>query len=369
VWYTIAPSGRDATDALALDGVFELGRTMGRALVAAREQGDLVPAGALEWPSVEITRALLPPLYAAELALYSVTAGGAPPPVLLIEPRATVLRALERVSAHRPELRAAVARARAAMPRVRPFNLTIHLSGRLTIERDGTIVDPDELRRERVRALLTLLALHRRVSRRRAAAILWPDMDDATAARNLRVTLAHLQRALEPERAREEAPYFLRSERGELTLVDDVRTDFDLFNRAIGDALDAESRRASLDALAAYELAISLYHGPVGGTAEWDWLEDTRERTRRRFVAAALRAAELQLARGEPERALAHATAARSADETVERAYLLSGEASLATGDRDGARQWVERAHALARDLGVTPSADLIAITQRVSRG
>jgi DNA-binding SARP family transcriptional activator len=341
---------------------------MGRAMVAARERGDLEPARSLRWPSVEVTRGLLPPRYAAELALYASAAGATPPAALLVEPRRAVLQALDRVASIRPELRAHIARVRVTLPHRRPYALTVDVLGEVRLRRDDAALSAPELRRERVRALLVLLAIRRRIGRDRAAAILWPDMDDATAGRNLRVTLTHLQRALEPDRAADDdVPYFVRSEHSELVLADDVVTDLSRFERAVDEALDAERRYAGLDALEHYELAIACYGGEVGGGATWHWLHDLRERVRQRFVAAATRAAELQLARGEPERALAHARAAIAADATAERAYLIAADATLGTGDRDGARRFVDRARALVDDLGVSASPDLQALERRLA--
>jgi DNA-binding SARP family transcriptional activator len=366
--YVLVPASREAFDALELRGVFAHGRDLARALVAAREQQDIAPAGALHWPPLGVIRGIMPPVLAAELACYASAAGGAPPPELLLESREAVLLGLKRAEATVPRAAPEATRARAALPRIAPNRLGVRVFGTVALTRDDDDERPPELRRDRVRALLVLLAVQRTIDRERATARLWPDLDDVAGARNLRVTLTHLQRALEPNRAREDEPFFLRTDDRRLTLVDDVTTDLDAFETAIHDALDAERRRAGLEALGAYERAIAFYGGELAAAADWEWIVEIRDRLRQRFVAAATRAAELQLARGEPEVALAHAERAIDADEHAERAYCAAADAQLAMDDEAGARRTVEHAERMLAELGVDPGEELASLRRVLDR-
>ena len=80
------------------------------------------------------------------------------------------------------------------------YRLRVCLLGPFALDRDDRGVAHPDLRRERVRQMLSYLAIHPRTTRQRVAAELWPDFGDEAAGRNLRVTLAYLQRVLEPGR-------------------------------------------------------------------------------------------------------------------------------------------------------------------------
>ena len=80
----------------------------------------------------------------------------------------------------------------------------------MRLMRDGVPVDAPELRRARVRQLLSALAIRPVLTRDQAIELLWPGLDPAKAARNMRVTLTHLRRLLEPDRSGGDASYHLR---------------------------------------------------------------------------------------------------------------------------------------------------------------
>src|SRR4029077_19770095 len=80
-------------------------------------------------------------------------------------------------------------------------HLTIRVLGPLQLERGGVELRDAGLRRTRVRQLLALLVTERVARREQVIDQLWPDMTKETASQNLRVTLAHLRRFIEPERA------------------------------------------------------------------------------------------------------------------------------------------------------------------------
>jgi DNA-binding SARP family transcriptional activator len=63
-----------------------------------------------------------------------------------------------------------------------------------------------------VRQLLSALALRPVLTRDQAIELLWPGLDPAKAARNMRVTLTHLRRLLEPDRSGGDASYHVRAD-------------------------------------------------------------------------------------------------------------------------------------------------------------
>ena len=111
---------------------------------------------------------------------------------------------------------AAVLRAIPARP---PATVGIRVLGPLEVDHDAHPVDTPELHRTRVRELLSVLVVERTVSRDRVIDLLWPDLDPTRGRANLRVTLRHLQRVLEPDRGQGSAPYFLRGDAQQLRLV------------------------------------------------------------------------------------------------------------------------------------------------------
>ena len=101
-----------------------------------------------------------------------------------------------------------------ALPRRPPTTLSIGVLGPMILRRGAETVEPPELRRVRVRELLSVLVAERSVPRERAIELIWPDQEPSKGRANLRVTLAHLQSALEPERPRDLPPYFVRATHG-----------------------------------------------------------------------------------------------------------------------------------------------------------
>ncbi|HEY8545867.1 MAG TPA: BTAD domain-containing putative transcriptional regulator [Acidimicrobiales bacterium] len=220
-------------------------------------------------------------------------------------------------TARSAELAAALAKAaRSALARL-PVPPTARLDLRLLgpaveLRRDGELVDAPEWRRERVRSLLAHLAVHRPALRERVALDLWPDLDGEAQSRNLRVTLTHLLRVLEPERAERDASFLVRVHGARLELHGGEWLDVDLwrFDAAAARATAADREGRPPAALAAMREALSLWQGDGGELELFEWAGPVVEERRRQLVGLASRAAELLLARGEPEEARAAATVA-----------------------------------------------------------
>ena len=107
-----------------------------------------------------------------------------------------------------------------AMPARPPATLAIRVLGPLAVHHDGLPTDAPEMHRTRVRELLCLLVVEGTVSRDRTIDLLWPDLDPTKGRANLRVTLGHLQRLLEPGRSQGGATYFVRGDVQQLQLAD-----------------------------------------------------------------------------------------------------------------------------------------------------
>jgi DNA-binding SARP family transcriptional activator len=119
----------------------------------------------------------------------------------------------------RGPLAAGAAQLVALLPAPPTHRTHIGVMGAMRLTRDGDPVDAPELRRARVRQLLSVLALRPVLRRDQAIDLLWPDLDPAGAARNMRVTLTHARRLLEPDRSGGDASYHLRTDGETIRLV------------------------------------------------------------------------------------------------------------------------------------------------------
>ena len=234
----------------------------------------------------------------------------------------------------------------------------IEVLGPLRVRRDGVALDAPELRRRRVRQLLTLLVLRERVRRDRAIDLLWPDHGPRDGQRNLRVTLSHLRRLLEPDRLPGEASYHLRSEGDHLQLVRSPALQCDLweFDGLLAAAARDPSPGARAERLAA---AVDLVgDDPLRDADELGDAEAEVQRVAAGFVDAAMTLGELQFAAGERRLAAASADRVLGVAPFEERAHRLALAAAVQAGDVAGAGRAAARLCAALDDLGVAPEPE-----------
>ena len=368
--YVLLPEARPLWDAGSPPGCFRPALQLARALVAIREEGSLEQVAALPDEARAVMRAVLPAPWTAELALGMVASGIQEGHALVEElgPRARpTLRALS--SGGPAPVAATARRLLRELPAAPPARLELRVLGPMQLRRNGTVVIARELRRERVRQLLGYLLAHDRPTRAAVTADLWPDLDEAAAARNLRVTLAYLQDLLEPDRGESDAPYFVRSEGPVLHLVvgEALQVDAVDFERHLDEAARLERQGVPSAALAAYEQALRLwdtdYLPDLGGA---DWLEWERDRIRGRFVAAAVRAGELLLARRDAGAARTLGERALRVDAWSEEAHQLLVSALLEAGDAADARRALRRCLQALDGLGVPAQPRTLALARRL---
>ena len=316
LWYVLVPATRPVWDAADLAGCFEHAHRLAVALVMGREgraaRGRLPALG-----EPRLVRSLVPAPWAVELAL-AYAAASRPEGTTLLEvmwpeAQAEVRRHAESSGAGTGALGKAARSALTRLPVPPASRLELRLLGpAVELRRDGELVDTPEWRRERVRSLLAHLAVHRPALRERVALDLWPDLDAEAQSRNLRVTLTHLLRVLEPERAERDASFLVRVHGARLELQGDEWLDVDLwrFDDAVARALAADREGRPPAALDAMREALALWQGEAGELGLFDWAGPAVEERRRHLVTLASRAAELLLARNEPDEARAAATLA-----------------------------------------------------------
>ncbi|MGK5169315.1 BTAD domain-containing putative transcriptional regulator [Geodermatophilus sp. CPCC 205761] len=369
--YVLLPEVRQTWDADPPAGSFTAVSALAGALVALRDRGSVAEAGDLPPEARRIARAVLPAPWTAELALGLVATGRDEGRALLEDLGPRVRPTLRARAGGLPgPVAAAARRLLRELPAAPAARLQLRVLGPMELRRDGEVVAAPELRRERVRQLLAYLLVHDRPTRSAVTAELWPDLDEPAAGRNLRVTLAYLHSLLEPDRGELDPPYFVRSAGPVLHLVVDGALEVDVrtFDRCLDEAARLERQGVPSAALPAYLRAVDLWctdHLPdvPGG----EWLEWERERVRGRYVAAAVRAGELLLARGDRRAARGLGERALRVDRWSERAYQLVVAALLEAGDLVAARQWSRRCLRALAELGVPPQPRTVALEKRLA--
>ena len=368
LFYVLRPELRGRYADRRPEGVHAQRCAFAAAFVAARA-GETELLARYPWPRADVVRWFAPAAWLVEAMVRTTAAGGTPPADLwatLAPTQRTVLRRL--ADDAEPAVAAAAARADEALGPAAPGRLVIRVLGELELEFDGVVVGGPELRRERVRALLALLVLRRSVRRADAAATLWPDLDDDAALGNLRVTLTHLLKLIEPRRDRNAPSYFVRQDRDRLCLPTDPALEVDVweFEAAIERAARAEQMSAPVAVVDALGPAVERWRGdPFADLGSYEWLDFERLRLGTQYVRAALRLGDLCVADHDADRAELMARRAIAADPWCEAAYRLLASAHTERGDSSGARQVLSHLNDLLAELELTPEPATVALLEQ----
>ncbi len=350
----------------ALDDA-DLGPSMSTAVAAGaavrrlRDRGDAAAAAALPWSQLDLLRVHVPPPMLTELAVAAAATVPAARSALDIVPGSAARIHALADAGNEPTSSAA----RALVPHfpLRPKHpLTVTTFGRFAITApDGRILVGDQTR-GRVRDLLVRVVLAGTVDRQRVAEEMWPDLEMAKARDNLRATLRHAVRELEVagERA------YLNVTDQSITLPHDLLdVDRDRFDRAVETALAADRSANPSAALERYLEAISLASGEYLPGHDGDDVRFERLRLASLAHAATCRAAELLLAKGEPEWSLELASRGLRADSLSERAARAAIGCHLTLGSPAAARGVACELLGELRRAGLTPAPDTMAVCAR----
>jgi DNA-binding SARP family transcriptional activator len=353
--YVCSPDLRRAWDAA------DLGPSQRRARAAARLLVDARTGRVPTRPDVPLPAVCtaLPLPWSVELAVRAAAtaAWGAELAVLLTDlfgdgvPREITRRGDDADAG----VRRGVAAVLRALPSRPAAAVGIGVLGPLEVRLDDVVCDAAEVHRTRVRELLSLLVAERTVSRDRVVDELWPDLDPGRGRANLRVTLRHLQRVLEPDRGQGSAPYFLRGDTQQLVLADVPGLAVDLW--AAEDHLArAEAARRAGDAAGRIEhlrAVAGLWRGrPL---ADLDRVADADHLSRHleaRLADAAVTLGELELVGGAAGAAATLAARVLGSDPYAERAHRLAVAAHMQAGDRSATAAAVDRFTGVLAELG-----------------
>ena len=369
--YVLSDRLRAHWDSVALGPSHLAARAAARALVQARA-GDLTAAGELT-PAHALC--FLPLPWSVELAARLAAAGHPHGHELgrwLADTLGPAVHRQLREMARSP-LAAGAAQLLAALPAPPAHRTQIAVIGPMRLTRDGVPVDAPELRRARVRQLLSALAVRPVLTRDQAIELLWPGLDPAKAARNMRVTLTHLRRLLEPDRSGGDASYHLRSEGDTIRLLQSGFLSVDLWTL---DTLDKRAVQARTDGdidrtAALLADAVALWRG--------DPLPDLRhlrspdiavevDQVRIRHVSQLLALAELRLVADDAAASFALAERALSLEPFDARGHRVALAAAL-RGRRPAQITAAHRRVCSAlRQLGVPPDPPTAILLRQAAR-
>jgi len=372
--YVLSNRLRAHWDGVALGPSHLAARATARALVQARA-GDLTAAGELA-PAYALC--FLPLSWSVELAA-RLAAAGHPHGYelgrwLADTLGAAVHRQLRETarSARRP-LAAGAAQLLAAFPAPPAHRTQIAVIGPMRLARDGTPADAPELRRARVRQLLSALALRPVLTRDQAIELLWPGLDPAKAARNMRVTLTHLRRLLEPGRSGGDASYHLRTDGDTIRLVQSEFLSVDLWTLDVLDKRAGQARAdGDIDRTAALLTdAVALWRGDplpdLHHVRSPDVLGEV-DQVRIRHVSHLLALGELRLVADDAAASFALAERALSLEPFDARGHRVALAAAL-RGRRPAQIAAARRRVCSAlRQLGVPPDPPTAILLQQAAR-
>ena len=236
--------------------------------------------------------------------------------------------------------------------------LNIDVLGPLRLRSGDLEITSPELRRSRVRTLLALLVLRGPLRRERICDLLWPDLEPAAAAQNLRVTLSRLRRLLEPDRPAGQSTSRIRRHTDSIELAGPPLVDTDLwrFHRYLAEADQAQQIGDSTEEVACLARAVDLWRGdPLVDLASIDELRGEVEYIRRSLVDGCLRLGELLLVAGRFDESLQCAERSRVASPYSERAHRLAIACHLQRHDHSGLESAVRSTETLLAELGVEP--------------
>jgi len=372
--YVLSDPLREHWDSAALGPSHLAARAAARALVRARA-GDL--AGAREL-TPQHALCFLPLPWSVELAARLAAAGhphGHGLGSWLADTLGSAVHRQLRETARSADgtLAAGSAQLLAALPAPPTHRTHIAVIGPLGVMRDGEPADAPELRRARVRQLLSALVLRPVLTRDQAIDLLWPDLDPEKAATNMRVTLTHLRRLLEPGRSGGEASYHLRTDGDTIRLLKSEFLSVDLWNL---DVLDKRAAQARADgdvgrAAALLADAVSLWRGdplPDLDRMRNPDLEAEAGQVRARHVGHLLALSELRLVADDAAASFALAERALSLEPFDARGHRVALAAALrgrCPGQIAAARR---RVCSALQQLGVPPDPPTAILLSQAAR-
>ncbi|MFN8489179.1 MAG: BTAD domain-containing putative transcriptional regulator [Caldilineaceae bacterium] len=231
----------------------------------------------------------------------------------------------------------------------------------------------------KVRALLAYLAVEssQRHSRTTLAGLFWPEFREVNARDNLRHTLTNLRKLLQNDLA--DPPFLLIDRQSvQFNTHSNYQCDVAEFVRWVATNPKTASAGAALDEhIAHLARAVTLYQGPFlqgfflnDCSAFEEWLLLTRERLHNQMLTALATLSTHFEEQQEYAKAERYARQWVALDNLEEQAHCSLMRLLALRGQRSAAlSQYEQCRQLLAKELGVTPHAETIALHQQIQRG
>jgi DNA-binding SARP family transcriptional activator len=249
--------------------------------------------------------------------------------------------------------------------------LRISLLGPFEVWRDGQFLPPSAWPGHKARQILKILVTHRQrvVASDELIEWLWPDLRVGSARNSLWVAVSRLRRLLGSGR---DGPAFILTEPPgyRFDAAGRCEIDVDLFLGHLHQGHEQQRRGAWETAVVAYGAAEALYRGDYLAEDPYeDWAIPPRERMREAFLELQGSLATCQLSLRRYREALVHCHRSLEQDTCRESAWRLAMECYYRAGERGQALRAFERCRAaLARELGVDPLPETLALHERILR-
>jgi LuxR family transcriptional regulator, maltose regulon positive regulatory protein len=241
---------------------------------------------------------------------------------------------------------------------------------------DGRAVANASGRRARVRQLLALLVVEPNLRRERAMTLLWPDLDQPSASRNLRVTLTYLRQVFrgQPTKGQPAGPSlderFMIVYSAVIRLVAHPGLDVDLWQ------LDAHLKAAAQAGAAgdqigyttALRAAAALWQGePLVDLQDLAELTGEVTRVRTALIDSTLALGEVCFSDGRAAGSVRSAQAVLAADAYNERAHRLAIATQIYLGDHRAASEAAHRLSEALTEVGAVPSETTKILLRRIA--
>lgn len=275
---------------------------------------------------------------------------------------------LRRLAAMQPDLADGAVTILASVPAPLPTPVRVDVSNGTTVT---TELGALPITRQRVRQVIQLLLLRGEMQRSELLDLMWPDVEASKSRPNLRATLLHVRKALEPSRQSGEASFCVRLRGERVWIQRDPAFTSDLWDVMAS----VEAGKTAVDtgqddaALAEYRVAFDLWSdlacadirdipGPDVELAAID----------RSVVRAGCWVGERLLSRGEFDAAAGLAIELLQRDPYEERAHDVMIGACLGGGDLGAARRAIGECRSRLDELGVQPGSGTSMLIRRYER-
>lgn len=242
------------------------------------------------------------------------------------------------------------------------YALKITTLGNLKIWRGKEEIGSKEWQREKALELFLLLLINRGkfLPKETLHYALWPDDSDETAARNFKVSLNALKKALEPDRKAQEESFYILRNRSNYGFNKDAgyRLDVEEFEYLLAEGDRQKDKRRQNEY---YHAAINLYQGDfLADLLYAEWAQSERERLRNAFLNTADKLARYYYLMDNNDQALKMADLLLEHDSCWEPAYLLKMKIYQRLSRPFVAAKVYEQCKiVLDRELNVTPMPEI----------